>query len=160
MSIAICPGSFDPITKGHLDIIGRASTIFDKVIVAVAHNMEKKPLFTPQERIEFIEDALKDKNNIEIDSFTGLLVDYARKKNANAIIRGLRAVSDFEFEIQMALMNRRLHGDIVTAFMAANEKYAYLNSRIIKEIAQLNGDVSNFVTPLVEENLKKKFMNK
>ncbi len=160
MSIAICPGSFDPITKGHLDIIDRASTIFEKVIVAVAHNMEKKPLFTPQERIEFISDALNDYNNVEIDSFTGLLVDYAKKKNAKAIIRGLRAVSDFEFEIQMALMNRRLHGEIVTAFMAANEKYTYLNSRIIKEIAQLKGDVSKFVTPLVEEQLKKKYMNK
>ncbi len=157
MTIAIYPGSFDPITKGHLDVIKRAATVFDKVIVAIAQNISKKPLFSVKERKEQIEDALQSIANIEVDSFEGLLVDYAKNKKAKVLIRGLRAVSDFEYELQMALMNRSQYDKLVTVFMAPNEKYSYLNSSIIREIAKLDGDVSKFVTPYVCEKLKEKF---
>lgn len=156
MNTAIYPGSFDPITYGHLDVIDRATTIFDKVIVAITQNITKNPLFTVEERLHHIKEMTKDYDKVEVDEFSGLLVDYAIRKNARAIIRGLRAVSDFEYEFQMALMNRRLREEIVTVFLMPNEKYTYLNSSIVQEIAQLGGDVSNFVSPLVAEQLRLK----
>ncbi len=157
--IAIYPGTFDPITNGHIDVIERASKLFDKVIVTVAKNVAKTPLFTVEERIKMIKEAVKRFDNVEVDSFDGLLVDYARMKNAVAIIRGLRAVSDFEYEFQMALMNRKIC-DITTVFLVPHEKYTYLNSTIVREIASFGGDVSNFVPKIVEKMLKEKFKQK
>ncbi len=157
MTTAIYPGSFDPITYGHLDIIERAADIFSKVIVAVAENITKTPFFSVDERIKHISDITKQFNHVEVDTFSGLLVDYAEQKRAQTIIRGLRAVTDFEYEMQMALMNRRLKDEIVTVFLMPNEKYTYLNSTIVREIARFGGDVSNFVSPLVEGHLKEKF---
>ena len=159
MKIAIYPGSFDPITYGHLDVIERATTIFDKVIVAVAQNITKNPLFTVEERLHQIKELIKEYDKVEVDEFSGLLVDYAVRKNARAIIRGLRAVSDFEYEFQMALMNRRLQEEIVTVFLMPNEKHTYLDSSIVREIVRLGGDVSNFVSPLVAEQLRRKLSN-
>ena len=156
MNTAIYPGSFDPITYGHLDVIERATTIFDKVIISVARNITKNPLFTVEERLYHIKEMTKEYDKVEVDEFSGLLVDYAVRKNARAIIRGLRAVSDFEYEFQMALMNRRLQEEIVTVFLMPNEKHTYLNSSIVREIVQLGGDVSNFVSPLVAEQLRRK----
>ncbi|MFC1558412.1 pantetheine-phosphate adenylyltransferase [candidate division KSB1 bacterium] len=156
MKIAIYPGTFDPITNGHIDIIERALIIFDKVIVAISVDSPKKPLFTVDERMDMIKEAAKYNSKVEVDSFNGLLVKYARKVNATAIIRGLRAVSDFEYEFQMALMNRRLNEKIETVFLMPNEKYTYLNSSLIKEISSLGGDVTDFVP----ENVKIKLTNK
>ena len=156
MNTAIYPGSFDPITYGHLDVIDRATTIFDKVIVAITQNITKNPLFTVEERLYHIKEMTKEYDKVEVDEFSGLLVDYAVRKNARAIIRGLRAVSDFEYEFQMALMNRRLQEEIVTVFLMPNEKHTYLNSSIVQEIARLGGDVSNFVSPLVADQLRRK----
>ena len=155
MKIAIYPGTFDPITNGHIDIIERASKLFDKVIVTVAKNVAKTPLFTVDERIFMIKESVKKFKNVEVDSFDGLLVDYAKAKKAIAIIRGLRAISDFEYEFQMALMNRKLC-DITTVFLMPHEKYTYLNSTIVREIAAFGGDVSKFVPKVVEKMLKKK----
>ena len=156
MKIAIYPGTFDPITYGHIDIIERALTIFDKLIVAISVDSPKKPLFTVDERMDMIKEAAKYNNKVAVDSFNGLLVEYARKVNANAIIRGLRAVSDFEYEFQMALMNRRLNEKIETVFLMPNEKYTYLNSSIVKEIASLGGDITDFVPVNVKDKLIKK----
>ncbi len=155
--IAIYPGTFDPITNGHIDIIDRAGGLFDHLIVTIAINAEKKPLFTMQERISLIREALKPYPYASADTFDGLLVDYARSRGATALIRGLRAISDFEYEFQMALMNRRLANELVTVFLMPHEKYTYINSTIVREIARLGGDVSKFVPPVVEEALKKKF---
>jgi pantetheine-phosphate adenylyltransferase len=155
--IAIYPGTFDPFTNGHLDITERASRIFDKIVVTTARNTKKTPLFNLEERNDFIADATKHLPNVLIKSFEGLLVDFARNENAVVIIRGLRAISDFEFEFQMALMNRRLNNDISTVFLMPNEKYTYVNSTIVREVAQFGGNVSTLVTPLVAENLKIKF---
>jgi pantetheine-phosphate adenylyltransferase len=157
MKTAIYPGSFDPITYGHLDIIDRATTIFDKVIVAVAHNETKEPLLSSEDRMAHIRDSTYSNKKIEVDEFSGLLVNYAASKKALVIIRGLRAVSDFEYEMQMALMNRRLMNDVVTVFLMPNEKYTYLHSSIVREIAQYGGDISNFVSPMVAEQLQKIF---
>jgi len=157
MRIAIYPGTFDPITNGHIDVLKRAILLFDKVIVTIAQNAAKSPLFTIEERLEMIRECVKGLENVEVDSFQGLVVDYARRKGACAIIRGLRAVSDFEFELQMALMNRKLAHELVTVFLMPNEKYVYLNSTIVKEVARFGGDVSAFVPPLVERKLKEKF---
>lgn len=143
--IAIYPGSFDPITNGHIDIIKRAAIIFDRVIVAVAKNLSKTPLFSEQERVGMISESVSQMPKVSVDSFNCLLVDYAAQKKANAIIRGLRAVSDFEYELQMALVNRKLDEDIITVFLMPHEKYTYLNSSIVKELARLNGDISCFV---------------
>lgn len=159
MKIAIYPGSFDPITNGHLDIIERATTIFDKVFVAIAQNTAKDPLFTVEERLRLIKKSTNKNKNVEAEHFTGLLVEYAVSKKAHAIIRGLRAVSDFEYEFQMALMNRNLREDVETVFLMPNEKYTYLNSSIIKEIARHGGDVSNFVPEVVNNHLRQKFEN-
>ena len=156
MKTAVYPGTFDPITYGHIDIIKRALNVFDKVIIAISVDSTKNPLFTVEERIKMISESVKDIQRIEIDSFSGLLVDYAKKTNAIAIIRGLRAVSDFEYEFQMALMNRRLNETIETVFLMPNEKFTYLNSSIVREVVSLGGDISDFVPENVKNELKKK----
>jgi pantetheine-phosphate adenylyltransferase len=158
--LAIYPGTFDPITFGHLDVIQRASELFDVVIVAVLENATKTPLFTKEERVEMIKEAVKSIPNVEVDVFEGLLVDYAKRKGAIAIIRGLRAVSDFEYEFQMALMNRKISNGITTVFLMPHEKYTYLNSSIVRELARLNASVSDFVPQFVAEKLKEKFNKK
>jgi pantetheine-phosphate adenylyltransferase len=157
MKIAIYPGTFDPITYGHVDVIERAREIFDKVIVMVARNSSKAPLFSTEERVKMIKNVVKKFKNVEVDSFEGLLVNYAKKKKATAIVRGLRAVSDFEYEFQMALTNRKLAKEITTVFLMPHEKYTYLNSSIVREIARMGGDVSGFVPVSVKQALKKKF---
>jgi pantetheine-phosphate adenylyltransferase len=153
---AIYPGSFDPLTNGHLDVVCRAAKLFDRVIVAVAENESKHPLFTFQERVALVQKAVGKLHNVETDSFDGLLVDYVNAKKAQAIVRGLRAVSDFEFEFQLALMNRKLDENIETIFMMPKDTYTFLSSRIVKEIARLGGDVNAFVPPHVESALQKK----
>ncbi|TCS79234.1 pantetheine-phosphate adenylyltransferase [Tepidibacillus fermentans] len=154
---AVYPGSFDPITYGHLDIIQRGVKIFDKVTVAVLINPSKNPLFTVEERMELIRQATKHIPQVEIDSFNGLLIDYMKKKNANTIIKGLRAVSDFEYELQMASINRKLDPTIETFFMMTNNKYSFLSSSIVKEVARHHGQVNDLVPACVEEALRKKF---
>jgi len=156
MKIAIYPGTFDPITYGHLDVIERAAEIFDRVIVTIAHNAAKQPLFTEKERLAMIREAVKEFKNVGVDSFKGLLVAYAKRKKATAIVRGLRAVSDFEFEFQMALMNRKLDAGISTVFLMPHEKYTYLNSSIVREIARFGGDIGEFVPPAVRKLIEKK----
>jgi pantetheine-phosphate adenylyltransferase len=157
MKRAIYPGSFDPVTNGHLDVIERGRKLFDEVIVAVAHNDEKQALFSLEERLHFLEQSIGKIDNVRIAKFEGLLVEFAMAQQASAVIRGLRAVSDFEFEFQMALMNRKLEGNVETIFLMPKEEYTYLSSRIIKEIARLGGDVSSFVPPVVGKALSKKF---
>jgi pantetheine-phosphate adenylyltransferase len=157
MRRAIYPGSFDPVTNGHLDIIERARKLFDEVIVAVAHNDEKQPLFSLKERLDLLRETAGKIDNVRIAQFKGLLVEFARAEKAGAVIRGLRAVSDFEFEFQMALMNRKLDAGVETIFLMPKEEYTYLSSRIVKEIARLGGNVSGFVPPAVANTLSKKF---
>jgi pantetheine-phosphate adenylyltransferase len=157
MRRAIYPGSFDPITNGHLDVIERASKLFDEVIVAVADNVEKQPLFTLEERLELLRTTIGAHATVRIGQFDGLLVDFAVAEKATAVIRGLRAVSDFEFEFQMALMNRKLQGTVETIFLMPKEDYTYLSSRLVKEIARLGGDVSKFVPGEVAVALRRKF---
>ncbi len=157
VTCAIYPGSFDPITVGHLDIIHRAAHVFDSVIVAVANNEAKHPLFSFDERIALIEESLNGAKGISVKRLDGLLVDFARAENAWVVIRGLRAVSDFEFEFQMALMNRRLEPRLETIYLTPKEDYTYLSSRIVKEVARLGGDVTPFVPPPVVRRLKEKF---
>ncbi|GAB7388096.1 pantetheine-phosphate adenylyltransferase [Bacillaceae bacterium] len=154
---AVYPGSFDPVTYGHLDIIERGAKVFDTVIVAVLNNRSKSPLFTVAERVELLREVTKDLPNVQVDSFHGLLVDYMRQKKANAIIKGLRAVSDFEYELQMASINRKLNDEVETFFMMTNNKYSYLSSSIVKEVAKYGASVQDLVPPVVEEALKKKF---
>ena len=156
MTIAIYPGTFDPITNGHIDILERAIKLFDRVVITIARNSSKNPLFTEQERLDMISGVVKKYKNVEVDSFEGLLVTYARRKKATAIVRGLRAISDFEFEFQMALMNRKLDDMVETVFLMPNEKFTYLNSSIVREIARLGGEVSDFVPPLVRLTLERK----
>lgn len=153
MRTAIYPGSFDPLTNGHLDVIERAVKLFDHVVVAVAKNESKQPLFTLEERLELVRQTIKHLPNAEADSFEGLLVDYANNRNAQAIVRGLRAVSDFEFEFQLALMNRKLNEKVETIFMMPKDTYTFLSSRITKEIARLGGDITAFVPPHVRTAL-------
>jgi len=155
--IAIYPGTFDPITMGHLDILQRASKLFDKVIITLAINSNKTPLFSKEERLDFIRDAVKNMPNVTVDSLEGMLIKFAEKMGASAVIRGLRAISDFEFEFQLALMNRKQNQEITTVFLMPHEKYTYLNSTIIREVARFGGDVSSFITPYVAEKLKSKF---
>jgi pantetheine-phosphate adenylyltransferase len=157
MHRAIYPGSFDPVTNGHLDVIERARKLFDEVIVAVADNDEKQPLFSLKDRLNLLSETAGKIDNVRIAEFKGLLVDFAREADAGAVIRGLRAVSDFEFEFQMALMNRKLNGAVETIFLMPKEEYTYLSSRIVKEIARLGGDVSRFVPACVVKALKTKF---
>jgi pantetheine-phosphate adenylyltransferase len=157
MRRAIYPGSFDPITNGHLDVIERARKLFDEVIVAVAHNDEKQALFTLEERLALLNESIGKIDNVRIAQFEGLLVEFAATEKASAVIRGLRAVSDFEFEFQMALMNRKLETNVETIFLMPKEEYTYLSSRIIKEIARLGGDVSSFVPAAVGKALAVKF---
>ena len=157
MKTAIYPGSFDPITNGHLDILERAINLFDRVIITVARNSTKNPLFTEEERLKLMRDAVKQYKQVEVDSFEGLLVDYARTKKAIAVVRGLRAISDFEYELQMALMNRKLNPGVQTVFLMPNERYTYLNSTIVREISRLGGNVNDFVPPTVKAALDKKF---
>ena len=156
MQIALYPGTFDPVTRGHLDIMERALRIFDNLIVAVAANPFKHPLFTFQERVEMIQEETTNWTKLRVESFDGLLIEYARSKGAQSIIRGLRAVSDFEYEFQMALTNRSLNSNIETVFLMPSEQYTYLNSTIVKEIAHLGGDVSQFVPSGVERRLRGK----
>ncbi len=152
------PGTFDPVTFGHIDLVKRAIELFDAVVVTVARNPGKlKPLFSVTERVNMIRESLKDFENVSVDSFDGLVVDHAKAVGASGILRGLRAVSDFEYEFQMALMNRKLANDIATVFLMPHEKYTYLNSTIIRNLAELNSDVSDFVPPVVIKALKKKF---
>ena len=155
-NIAIYPGSFDPITYGHLDIIKRAIKIFDKVIVAVAHNSEKDPLFSVSERVELLKKATRDIKGVEIDDFHGLVVDYVKTKKSKVVIRGLRMISDFEFEFQMALTNRKLSKDVETIFTITSEAYYYLSSKLIKEAASLGANLKGFVPAFVEKAIKAK----
>jgi pantetheine-phosphate adenylyltransferase len=158
MKLAVYPGSFDPLTNGHVDIIERGKRLFDKIIVAILVNVEKAPLFTMQERVEILRDVFKGQPNVEVDTFEGLLVDYVARRKADVIVRGLRAVSDFETEFQMALMNRRLSPNIETVFMMPAEKYTYISSRLIKEVFKLGGQVNGLVPEIVETRLKEKHL--
>ena len=155
--IAICPGTFDPITNGHIDLVKRGLRIFDEVIVAITTATKKQPLFTIDERLELIKGAIKGLKNVRVESFDGLLVNYVRSKKGVAVIRGLRAVSDFEYELQMALMNRRLDLNIEAVFMMPSEEYSFLTSTIVKEIASFGGSVKGLVPEVVEKALKEKF---
>jgi pantetheine-phosphate adenylyltransferase len=155
--IAIYPGTFDPFTNGHFDLVVRSLRAFDNVVVAVAPSMKKKPLFTVKERLSLIEESLEDYGRVSVEVFDGLLVDYVRSKRGLVIIRGLRAVSDFEYELQMALMNRRLNPQIETVFMMPSEEYSFLTATIVKEIASLGGPVAELVPAPVEKALKRKF---
>ncbi len=157
MRKVIYPGTFDPVTNGHIDIIQRALELFDEVVVTVAVNPGKTPLFTVEERVNLLRESLKAYKNVKVDSFDGLVVKHAHQVGAVGIIRGLRAVSDFEYEFQMALMNRKLAGDLTTVFLMPHEKYTYLNSSIIRNLAGLSSDVSDFVPKVVIDALKKKF---
>src|SRR5947209_4240340 len=157
MKRAIYPGSFDPVTNGHFDVVERARKLFDEVIVAVALNEEKQPLFSLAQRLDMLEQTVGRIDNVRVAQFDGLLVEFARQQGAAAVIRGLRAVSDFEFEFQMALMNRKLEGSVETIFLMPKEDYTYLSSRLVKEIARLGGDVSKFVPAIVTTALGKKF---
>jgi pantetheine-phosphate adenylyltransferase len=153
----ICPGSFDPITNGHLDIIQRASNIFDHVIVVIFINSKKQPLFTVEERTHFIQEVTKNLPNVSVDSSSGLVVDYAKEKQASAIVRGLRAVSDFEYEMQITSMNRKLNNEIETVFMMTNNEYSFLSSSIVKEAAKYHSDIADLVPEIVAKALHKKF---
>lgn len=155
-SLAVFPGSFDPITNGHLDIVERGLRVFDRVRMAVLVNADKKPLFTVEERVEIIREAYAENPRVEVDTFSGLLVDYAERVGANVIIRGIRAISDFEYEFQMALMNRQLSEKTETIFMMPAVEYTYVSSRLVKEVFRLGGDVSSLVPPLVLEHLRRK----
>lgn len=153
---AIYPGSFDPVTNGHLDLIDRGTKIFDHLIVAVLRNPEKDPLFSLQERVEMLREVTRPWANVEVDVFDGLLVDYVRRRKATVILRGIRAISDYEYELQMALMNRKLEPQIETVFMMPAETYSYLSSRLVREIALLGGSIQGLVPPVVERRLRTK----
>jgi pantetheine-phosphate adenylyltransferase len=155
--IAVYPGSFDPITSGHVDIIVRGAKLFDRIVVAILVNPEKTPLFTAGERVELVREVFQGHPHVEVDTFEGLLVDYARRRGATVIVRGLRAVSDFEYELQMALMNRRLHPEVETVFMMPAEPYTYVSSRLVKEVFALGGSIEGLVPPPVERRLREKF---
>ncbi|WP_300297411.1 pantetheine-phosphate adenylyltransferase [Anaerosolibacter sp.] len=156
MRIAVYPGSFDPVTNGHLDIIKRSSRLFDKVIVAVLHNASKTPLFTVEEKMDLLSQVTSDIPNVEIDSFSGLLADYVMENKISSIVKGLRAVSDFEYELQMALMNRKLNPDVETIFMMTSGEYSYLSSSIVKEVFKFNGCIKGLVPDEVIDAMKKK----
>ena len=155
-NVAIYPGSFDPLTNGHVDIIQRGSKLFDRIVIAILLNIEKAPLFTVQERVEIAREVFRGYPNVEVDTFDGLLVEYARSKRASVIVRGLRAISDFEYEMQMALMNRHLNPDVETVFMMPAETYTYVSSRLVKEVVALGGSVTNLVPSIVDSRLREK----
>jgi pantetheine-phosphate adenylyltransferase len=157
--IAIYPGTFDPITLGHVDVVDRAAQLFPHVVILVARNTSKQPLFSDQERITMVREVFKGRKGIEVTGFDGLLVDYARQRKASVLIRGLRAVSDFEYEFQMALTNRKMSSTLETIFLVPREQYTYLNSSIVREIARLGGDVSDFVPPTVRRHLRERFLS-
>ena len=154
--IAVYPGSFDPLTNGHVDIILRGAHIFDKIVLALLVNVDKNPLFSLEDRVEITRKVFQEYPNVEVDTFDGLLVDYAKRRDISVIVRGLRAISDFEYELQMALMNRRLSPETETVFMMPAEQYTYVSSRLVKEVFALGGSVSGLVPKVVEERLKKK----
>ena len=154
--IAVCPGSYDPVTFGHIDLIERGARVFDRLIVAVLRNIQKEPLFDLAERVEMLKEATRHLENVEIDVFEGLLVDFARKRGARVVVRGIRAVSDYEYELQMALMNRKMEPQIETVFMLPAEAFSFLSSSLVKEIARLGGSVRGLVPASVEERLKAK----
>lgn len=156
MRIAVFPGSFDPLTSGHVDIIRRGAQLFDRIVVAILVNETKTPLFTAAERVALIREVFSDTPSVEADTFEGLLVDYVKERQANVIVRGLRAVSDFEYEMQMALMNRHLSPDVETVFMMPAEQYTYVSSRLVKEVASLGGSVAGLVPEAVEARLREK----
>ena len=155
MKIAIYPGSFDPITNGHVDILKRAAAVFDKVIIAVSVNSQKVPLFSIEERVELAQKIFSDYNNVEVATFTGLLAEYAKTVGAKTIIKGLRAVSDFEYEFQMAHMNKKINPDVETMFMMSNQKYSYLSSSIVKEVGKLGGDLTDLVPEQIIDEINK-----
>ena len=155
--IAIYPGSFDPVTNGHVDIVQRGKKLFDQIIVAILHNPQKKALFSLEERIRMLKESMKDIEGISFDVFDGLLVDYAKSRGAHAILRGMRAVSDFEYEFQLALMNRKLNRDVQTVFLMTGLRWIFTSSSIIKEAARFGGDVSDMVPPIVNQKIKAKF---
>ncbi len=157
--VAVYPGSFDPITNGHLDLIQRCAPLVDRLVVAVLRNAHKNPLFGLGERVEMLEEVLKPYGNVEVDSFDGLLVDYARRKQARLLLRGIRAISDYEYELQMALMNRRLAPEIETMFMMAGEAYSFLSSKLVKEVIGLGGNISGMVPPYVEDRLRQRLLS-
>jgi pantetheine-phosphate adenylyltransferase len=156
-AVAIYPGSFDPVTNGHLDLIERGEKMFDRLIVAVLKNVEKEPLFSLAERLEMLREATQQWDTVEVDVFEGLLVDYARKRRAGVILRGIRAISDYEYELQMALMNRKIEPTLETVFMMPGESYSYLSAKLVREIAQLGGPLTGLVPPAVEHRLRLKF---
>jgi len=155
-SVAIYPGSFDPVTNGHLDLIGRGEKMFDRLIVAVLKNLEKAPLFSLAERVEMLREVTKQWDTVEVDVFEGLLVDYARKRGAGVILRGIRAISDYEYELQMALMNRKLEPRLETVYMLPGESFSYLSGKLVREIARLGGPLAGLVPPVVEQRLRSK----
>ena len=157
-TIAVYPGSFDPITSGHRDVIARAAKIAGRLIVAVLRNERKQPLFSVEERIEMLSEVVREFPNVEVDAFDGLLVDYCQSRGAHLIVRGIRAISDYEGELQMALMNRRLRPDVETVFLMAGEQYSFVSSRLIKEIIRLGGDIRGLVPPVVEARLKSRLL--
>ena len=156
-TLAVYPGSFDPLTNGHVDIIERGARLFDRIIVAIAVNAEKSPMFTMAERVDIARAVFRNHPNVEVDTFEGLLVNYVTRRQANVIVRGLRAVSDFEYEMQMALMNRELADTLETVFMMPAESYSYVSSRLVKEVFGLGGRVSDLVPPVVERQLREKY---
>ena len=156
--MAIYPGSFDPITNGHLDLIQRGSALFDKLIVAILRNYEKRPLFSVEERAEMLNEVIRGLSNVEVGSFDGLLVDYAAQRGASVILRGIRAISDYEYELQMALMNRRLRPEIETVFLMAGEAHSFISSRLVKEVLRLGGNISDLVPPSIEGRLKRRVL--
>lgn len=156
--VALYPGSFDPITNGHLDLIQRGSALFDRLIVAILRNDEKHPLFSVGERMEMVKEVIGHLPNVEVGSFGGLLVDYAGQASASVILRGIRAVSDYEYELQMALMNRRLRPDIETVFLMASEAYSFISSRLVKEVIRLGGNIGDLVPPSIEGRLKRRLL--
>jgi pantetheine-phosphate adenylyltransferase len=158
--VAVFPGSFDPLTNGHVDIILRGARLFDSIVVAILCNAEKAPLFSPEERVDTVREVFREYPNVDVESFEGLLVDYAHRRKASVIVRGLRAVSDFEFELQMALMNRRLGPEMETVFMMPAEQYTYVSSRLIKEVFALGGPIAGLVPEIVELRLREKQQQK
>jgi pantetheine-phosphate adenylyltransferase len=155
-TIAIYPGSFDPITNGHLDLIQRGSRLFNRLVVSILRNEKKEPLFSLEERMEMLREVARDYPNVDVDSFDGLLVDYAAARSATVLLRGIRAISDYEYELQMALMNKRLRPEIETVFLMANEAYSFISSRLVKEVFRLGGNISGLAPPLVEARMRQR----